>query len=270
METFRIMAEKLVTYGYDVLTFDLFGFGLSDSPHKMFKPKLFAAQILELLSLLGYPEGYRFSLVGFSMGGVVAAELASKHPRRIRRLLLVAPAGLVKMGRSERFGVKGLRLARKLKIPVASWLGSALFRKISLVDFEPDIRDEELCQQLGEKNHRAFLSDPKKYSKAWLKSVRDMRLGDGQKLYKRLADSGVELMFMWGDSDEVVPLWEIQDELRDFFPTTPVMLLEGAGHGLLSCPNHSAVVTSSAARWFSRASLPEAQGASYLWTADDQ
>jgi pimeloyl-ACP methyl ester carboxylesterase len=37
----------------------------------------------------------RFDLVGFSLGGWLAAEFAIRQPQRVRKLVLVAPAGLV-------------------------------------------------------------------------------------------------------------------------------------------------------------------------------
>jgi pimeloyl-ACP methyl ester carboxylesterase len=37
----------------------------------------------------------RFDLAGFSLGGWLAAEFAIRQPQRVRRLVLVAPAGLV-------------------------------------------------------------------------------------------------------------------------------------------------------------------------------
>jgi pimeloyl-ACP methyl ester carboxylesterase len=37
----------------------------------------------------------RFDLAGFSLGGWIAAEFAIRQPQRVRRLVLVAPAGLV-------------------------------------------------------------------------------------------------------------------------------------------------------------------------------
>merc|ERR1719356_496487 len=177
------------------------------------------------------------------MGGLVAAELARQNPSRIRRLLLVAPAGLVKLRRAERFGVRTLRAARALRIPVASWLGKKLFKNMD-VDFSPDMKDEQRCEELTAKTKQMIDSDPTKYSKSWLKSVRDMRLGNSHELYEGLAASGVELMFIWGDSDEVVPLEDVEEDLRSFFPKTPVMLIHDAGHSLLSCKNHSAIVAS--------------------------
>lgn len=257
METFRITAERLVKYGYDVLTFDLFGFGLSDSPHKKFDADLFARQTLELLNLLGYPSDYRFALMGFSMGGLVASEITRRIPSRIRRLLLVAPAGLVKLRGVEKFGVGTLRAARALRIPVASCVGKRLFKTMD-PDFTPDINDEQKCEELGAKTRKMYESNPAKYSKSWVKSVRDMRLGSSHKLYEGLAASGVEVMFIWGDSDEVVPLTEVGDDLRCIFPQTPVMLIPNAGHGLLHCKDYSSAVASTSARWFNRSELPDA------------
>eukprot|EP00927_Polykrikos_kofoidii_P039856 TRINITY_DN34161_c0_g1_i2.p3 TRINITY_DN34161_c0_g1~~TRINITY_DN34161_c0_g1_i2.p3 ORF type:complete len:102 (+),score=16.68 TRINITY_DN34161_c0_g1_i2:98-403(+) len=52
MRAFACVAESLVAVGYDVLTFDLFGFGLSAAPHKRFNASLYVKQTLELLSVL--------------------------------------------------------------------------------------------------------------------------------------------------------------------------------------------------------------------------
>lgn len=47
---------------------------------------------MDLFDRLGLAQ---FDLVGFSLGGWLAAEFAIRQPQRVRRLVLVAPAGLV-------------------------------------------------------------------------------------------------------------------------------------------------------------------------------
>jgi pimeloyl-ACP methyl ester carboxylesterase len=50
--------------------------------------------VLHYLDLFDQLKLSPFDLVGFSLGGWLAAEFAVLHPRRVRKLVLVAPAGL--------------------------------------------------------------------------------------------------------------------------------------------------------------------------------
>lgn len=51
--------------------------------------------VLHYMDLFDRLELRQFDLVGFSLGGWLAAEFAIRQPMRVRRLVLVAPAGLV-------------------------------------------------------------------------------------------------------------------------------------------------------------------------------
>src|SRR6202044_2951793 len=66
-----------------------------------------------------------FALVGHSLGAMVAATLAVRRPRRVRRLILVAPAGLdvVPPALSKLFvgGVNPLLAVRRRLLPVADF-----------------------------------------------------------------------------------------------------------------------------------------------------
>jgi len=256
MSTFAGMAKELVGLGFNVLTFDLFGFGLSDMPkHARLDPEFYASQTLELLALLGYPEDFSFHLVGFSMGGLVAMSLAQRFPARVQRLLLIAPAGLVPLGALERMGIKALRAARKLGIPAVNLIAKrAAKREVDADDFEPDMEESPLSKELAERNAQMFRSDPVKYTKAWLQCVRDMGLADGARLYQSLAASSVEVMFVWGDSDCIVPLDAVQGSLRHHFPRAPVAVVKGAGHGLLA--EHQGFMAELAGRWFAGGAQP--------------
>lgn len=260
LSTFAAMAKTIADLGYDVLAFDLFGFGLSDAPAAArFDAPTYARQARELLSFIGFPEDAGYFLVGYSMGGLVAMELATQQPKRIRRLLLVAPAGLVPLNFRERAGVRALRVARALRIPAiavaAKFVDSMDW---STESFEPDhVVSEHMSRQCAETNERRFRSDPQKFVTSWLKSVRDMKLDSSRMLYTKLQRSAVEVMFVWGDSDEVVPLDDrVQAELRGIFPHAPVAVVKGVGHGILV--EHSDSVAQMAATWFQsgRTGLP--------------
>jgi pimeloyl-ACP methyl ester carboxylesterase len=67
------------------------GFGISGLADWMDRPDDIAHLYLELLDRLNID---RIDIVGTSFGGWIAVELATMQPQRLRRLVLVAPAGV--------------------------------------------------------------------------------------------------------------------------------------------------------------------------------
>ncbi len=74
-----------------VIALDLPGFGHSPGQAGDLTMAGYARLLDTLLSQLGFA---RATLVGNSMGGLIAAELAASQPSRVERLVLVSPAGL--------------------------------------------------------------------------------------------------------------------------------------------------------------------------------
>merc|ERR1711915_781239 len=107
------------------------------------------------------------------MGGLIAMELARRQPRRVKRLLLIAPAGLISLRKRERFGIGCLRVARKLNLPAVSLVtyASTACSKKKATDFEPDVSCPEDWKEVSQQNLEKFNSNPKKYIESWLKSV---------------------------------------------------------------------------------------------------
>src|SRR3954465_3777944 len=79
---------------FSVLTFDNRGTGLSDKPADDYGIPTMAADVIGLLDGLGWARAH---VLGFSMGGAIAQELAIRHPERVNRLVLFAtfPGGLL-------------------------------------------------------------------------------------------------------------------------------------------------------------------------------
>ena len=76
-----------------VVTLDLPGFGASAPAGPGFDLERVAERIARGLAARGVRAP--FDLVGHSLGGAVALMLAARRPRLVRRLVLVAPAGLM-------------------------------------------------------------------------------------------------------------------------------------------------------------------------------
>nr|POF02546.1 serine hydrolase-like protein [Quercus suber] len=93
------MAQHLVeSQGCRVMLFDLFGRGYSDTPDPALYNQdlqLFTSQILLVLTSSDL-AWQRFTLVGYSLGGGIAAGFASYFPRMIASLILIAPAGVMR------------------------------------------------------------------------------------------------------------------------------------------------------------------------------
>ncbi|POS73323.1 hypothetical protein DHEL01_v208289 [Diaporthe helianthi] len=98
-------AVALAGKGYRVMLFDLFGRGWSDAPdpeHVDYDERLFVSQITMVLAssevswtgnaMLGGNGG--FHIIGYSLGGGLAANFASWFPHLVRSLVLVAPGSL--------------------------------------------------------------------------------------------------------------------------------------------------------------------------------
>lgn len=70
---------------FSILRYDKRGHGLSDSPAP---PYTMQDHVDDLLDLLIHLDIQELHLVGISVGGIIAMQLAARHPGRIRRLVL--------------------------------------------------------------------------------------------------------------------------------------------------------------------------------------
>jgi pimeloyl-ACP methyl ester carboxylesterase len=104
-------ATALVAAGYRVLRYDEYGRGWSDRPSVDYTADLYDRQLSELLDSLRITE--RIDLGGVSMGGWVTGTFASRHPNKLRSLVLVDPvAG--KTGTSP--GILGMADCRRVRV----------------------------------------------------------------------------------------------------------------------------------------------------------
>lgn len=91
--SFRHNLAPLAAAGFRVLAADLKGHGLSDKPTAPgeYTTEALSAHVMEILDALG---AGRVSLVGHSMGGALALDVAIRAPERVCRVALFSSIGL--------------------------------------------------------------------------------------------------------------------------------------------------------------------------------
>ncbi|MFC0710321.1 alpha/beta fold hydrolase [Azorhizophilus paspali] len=90
--TWEDSIDALTKAGYRVVAPDQIGFCKSSKPqHYQYSFQQLAANTRELLESIGLE---RYSLMGHSMGGMLATRFALLYPGRLERLILVNPIGL--------------------------------------------------------------------------------------------------------------------------------------------------------------------------------
>jgi pimeloyl-ACP methyl ester carboxylesterase len=184
---------------FRVIALDLPGFGDSDKPiGASYDPEFFAAACGDLLDALDLPHVH---LLGNSLGGRIALEIALRHPDRVDRIALLAPS---LAWRKARHLVPLVRLARPELglIPVAPRpLIEGIVRRLIPGAQEGWVAagvDEFLRAYLTPAGRAAF------YAAARHIYLEEPLGPDG--FWPRLAKVQAESMFVWGRRDRVVPL----------------------------------------------------------------
>jgi len=87
------MAPELASRGYRVLLYDLYGRGYSDAPQTTYDAYLYTTQ---LALLMQYIRWHKAMIVGYSMGGGIAAAFTTQFPHLVdEKVVLISCAGLV-------------------------------------------------------------------------------------------------------------------------------------------------------------------------------
>jgi len=104
---------------YSTLVFDNRGVGNSDTPMGPYSTSAMADDVIILLDFLGWTEKRSIHVVGLSMGGMIAQELAYRIPERFVSLSLVVTTagGLPIFNLPPWFGLKTILRVQFIKVP---------------------------------------------------------------------------------------------------------------------------------------------------------
>jgi pimeloyl-ACP methyl ester carboxylesterase len=182
------------------------GFGESDDDPAMSDLQDYVMHYLELLDALKIDK---VNLVGFSLGGFIAAKFAMQHGHRVKRLALIGPAGL-----------------RDKAHPMIDVLGTPpeLLPGMLVSNFEV------IKKHLPEKPDLDFMAD--RYREATTVARLLWERPWDPKLPRYLHRIKMPTLIVWGDEDKLIPVQ--QAELwRKFIPSADIKVFRGAGHLVL-------------------------------------
>ncbi len=209
---------------HTVIAPDLLGHGESAKPLGDYSLGAYASGLRDLLGAIGIPSA---TIVGQSLGGGVAMQLAYQHPEIAERMVLVGSGGL---GREVSW------LLRVLTLPAAEYVMPVLFpsfirdrgNDVSAFLHRRGLRAPHVAEMwrayaslAGAENRHAFVRT--------LRAVIDpggQAVSATDRLY--LAAT-MPVMIVWGDQDPIIPIAHAY-AAHEAIPGSRLEIFEGAGH----------------------------------------
>jgi pimeloyl-ACP methyl ester carboxylesterase len=209
---------------YTVIAPDLPGHGASAPSNGDYSVGALAVGLRDLLLALGHD---RATLVGHSLGGGIAMQLAYQFPELAERLVLVSSGGL---------GPEVSLVLRAAALPgselwitataqTATWLGPAVGRSLATIRFRPNPAITEVARGY------ASLTDPRRRA-AFLATLRSVIGVGGQRIDASdllYLTAGLPALIIWGARDPIIPVSH-GERAHAAMPGSRLEIFDGVGH----------------------------------------
>jgi pimeloyl-ACP methyl ester carboxylesterase len=222
-------ANELSKNDCQVLVYDLFGRGYSSTPNLVYDMNLYVMQLVQLLHKIGWNSD--ITLVGWSLGGLIAASYGSNYPETLSELILIAPAGLLT---SKSFLLKLLWL---VKMPIIgrlifsafgmSFMKNSMKPKRLQDGFPPEEVDVSvnLCQISHDhaEYHRGF-----KF--AYISTILNAPLSTGDQIFSVAGENFKgKKSVIWGEKD-IICEYELSTEVCKLLGGASLTTIPNASH----------------------------------------
>jgi pimeloyl-ACP methyl ester carboxylesterase/putative sterol carrier protein len=215
---------NLVPFGerYRLIVPDLPGHGESDKPRTDYTPRFFARSMRKLLEAVGVEDAI---VVGNSMGGRVALELAARSPDRVNALALLSPA------------VPGLRVRYLLgfmkvipteigviPFPVRERLMRFVLGQLFV---NPEVLTESARQAAADEFIRIYRVPEARM--AFFDSLRHLVTEPPKPFWARMERVRQPALVVWGEQDRLLPV-RLAPKLAQALPNSELVLMSDVGH----------------------------------------
>jgi len=217
--------KDLVEAGYSVVAPDLFGHGASAKPKGDYSLGAYASGVRDLLGMLGFESA---TVVGHSLGGGIALQLAYQFPEYCERLVLISSGGL---------GREVSPLLRAATLPGAELVMPLIVREwavragTSVASFlerlgiraGPDLRE-------AGRGYASLVQQDAQL--AFLHTLRAVIDPGGQKvsaLDRLYLAERMPVLIVWGDRDPIIPI-EHGRRAHEAIPHSHMVEIPNAGH----------------------------------------
>ncbi|MFP4500083.1 MAG: alpha/beta fold hydrolase [Candidatus Hydrogenedentota bacterium] len=204
--------------GFHVLRYDLYGRGYSDRPAGCYDEDRFDRQLLDLLDsqhLHGPVD-----LIGLSMGGAIAVHFTDRHPERVRRLGLIAPAGMMSLPAASKL----------LLVPGLGWWILRVFGDGIITRQMPrGLAGDTDCLHRFVSAYEQQLRF-RGYKRSLQNSMKNYDLAHMDPVYRRVGQQrGRTGILLWGTADTVVD-YGLHERVRGYIPWLTFHPVPGGGH----------------------------------------
>lgn len=193
---------------YRVIAPDIIGFGYSDKPTVEYTMDFFVDFLREFLENIKVGKAL---FAGSSFGGHLATEFAIRFNRRVEKLVLAAPAGMMRTSTPTLDGYIMSALYPTYENALKA------FREMA---FDPDIVSEETVLDFV---NRMRLPNAKY---AFMSTLLGMRYAPALK--GRIGDIVCPTLLVWGDNDRMIPVQYAKDYSE--IPQSEIVVIRNCGH----------------------------------------
>ncbi|MHA1940426.1 MAG: alpha/beta fold hydrolase [Candidatus Hodarchaeales archaeon] len=211
--------DYLVSTGFQVLRYDLYGRGYSDRPKVRYNYPLFVTQLEELLQSLGL-ENKSLNVAGLSMGGGITVEFAKKKIDNINKISLIDPVG---------FPTDKPLFPSILKVPYINKILTKLMGgpKRIIEGQKDDFHNYEHVEEYLNQFKKQL--EYKGFSDAILSTIQHTPFASLEATYRYIAEAGIPIQLFWGEEDKIIP-YSTSKRILKAIPSVKFHSIPNSGH----------------------------------------
>jgi pimeloyl-ACP methyl ester carboxylesterase len=237
--------NQFTSAGFAVLRFDYRGTGQSDWMVNWSKKNAYSLydMAIDVKSIIDALDISRIHLFGFSLGGMIAQEVAINYPDRVLSLTLLMTSGDATDSTMKVFSMRYLISSFIKSIPIMRYriiggernliIERILRMKLALGDHSFDVK-ETAQQVLYDLRKRKGIN-----IKAVFQHLRAVAISGSR--YDKLKSLKLPTLVIHGTNDEILPL-EHGEKLVELIPNAKFIWLDDVGH-VFPVPNMDTIVT---------------------------